>query len=225
MASGNKVLYWISLMSSVAANLNHMEWLEDISRSNQVFSGPVFRITTSSLSLCTAKCTLLPACYGVSLHVDGEDCRGYKRFADSSTVTGTRLWKKVIPCHDGYTYTPSVDMCWKGYTGKDWDDAQQFCLEEDSRLIVFNTQTKLTTIRQALIDTGKGNYYWVGGYKSGGTWLWLDGTPVEMTSVFWGPSEPTGQGYAIYIGWNVNSHGRFDDNGGWDAIPFICEML
>ncbi|XP_033746132.1 hepatic lectin-like isoform X2 [Pecten maximus] len=144
------------------------------------------------------------------------DCRGYKRFADPLTVQGTRVWKKALRCHPYYTYTQALDLCWKWYDGLNWVNAKAFCPEEDSRLIVLDTYTKLNAVRNHLVSSG-------GGHKQQGTWVWLNGKPVDMSPSFWGPGEPSGQSFAIYLAWNLDFHGRFDDSGGFVDTRYICE--
>ncbi|XP_069142620.1 C-type lectin domain family 17, member A-like [Argopecten irradians] len=185
-------------------------------------------MTTSSLSLCTAKCSVMSECYGVSLHTSDEDCRGYKRFGDPSFATGTRVWKKNLRCHLHYDYLSALDLCFQWYgsdssTARSWSDAKDFCPEEDSRLIVLNTYTTFNGVRTHLIASGDGLFFWVGGHKVGATWQWIDGTPMDLSSTFWGPSEPSGASHELFLAWNIAVHGRFDDSGGIAATRFICE--
>ncbi|XP_069142567.1 hepatic lectin-like [Argopecten irradians] len=129
----------------------------------------------------------------------------------------------LLRCHPHYTYTASVDVCWKWYGGS-WFEGMATCAEEDSRLVVLDTVDKLESLRQAINSANENYYYWVGGQFVSGTWKWLDGTPVEMTSTFWGPGEPNrSPSHANALGWNTNTHGKFDDGVGNSNNRHICE--
>ncbi|XP_069102725.1 CD209 antigen-like protein A [Argopecten irradians] len=172
-------------------------------------------MSTSSLSVCTARCSDIPRCYGVSLHVVNKDCQGYSRFSDPTTVTGTRVWKKDIRCHPHYTYIQASDTCFKWYGGS-WDDGNTRCEEEDGGLIVLNTATKLNSVRQSLLDAGDQGYYLIGGRYTLGTWAWLDETPVDMS--LWGPGEPSGTGWCM--AWQLS---KLDDTSCSNRQRYICE--
>ncbi|XP_033745510.1 C-type lectin domain family 6 member A-like [Pecten maximus] len=199
----------------------HVNFYEDKTRSNYVFRDPLFTVVTSSLSKCVALCNIESECYGVSLHISDNSCRGYKRFAGPSTSHGTRVWKKDIRCHPHFTYIKSLDLCWKSYNLLDWNNANRFCSEEDARLIVFDTASKLDSVRQDISEAGETGYYWVGGQYVFGQWEWLDGTKVDMSTTFWGPGEPNDSGDCI--GLVMFSHMKFDDGRCTATLRYICE--
>ena len=111
-------------------------------------------------------------------------------------------------------------------TPKSWSDAQKFCQSENSALAsVTNSETNsfLTTLTTTTS--------WIGGYRSGSTWRWIDGSSWEYTN--WSSNNPDSAwgGIQDKTSFNYGGVGKWDDNVD-SAIhpqynakyPFICRV-
>ncbi|XP_042341908.1 asialoglycoprotein receptor 2-like [Plectropomus leopardus] len=70
--------------------------------------------------------------------------------------------------------------------GRSWDDSRQYCLRRDADLVVINSRQE-----QAFL-TGFTAAAWVGmtDREKEGTWIWVDGTPVNKAGLQWALGQP-----------------------------------
>ncbi|XP_018538284.1 C-type lectin domain family 17, member A [Lates calcarifer] len=71
---------------------------------------------------------------------------------------------------------------------KSWDDSRQYCEQRDADLVIINNRQE-----QAFL-TGFTAAAWVGMTDRAveGTWIWVDGTPVNKDGLQWAPGQPDG---------------------------------
>ncbi|XP_067440571.1 CD209 antigen-like protein E [Thunnus thynnus] len=72
--------------------------------------------------------------------------------------------------------------------GRTWDDSRRYCLQRDADLVIINSRQE-----QAFL-TGFTMAAWVGmtDRVKEGTWIWVDGTPVNKDGLQWAPGQPDG---------------------------------
>ena len=99
-----------------------------------------------------------------------------------------------------------------------WSSAQQFCKSENSALAsVTNSETN-SFLTSLTTETS-----WIGGYRSGSTWRWIDGSSWGYTN--WSSNNPDNYGGVqnkTSINWD--GVGKWDDEGETKAYPFICRL-
>ena len=102
---------------------------------------------------------------------------------------------------------------------KTWNDARSHCKSLGGDLasvssLEINTFLTILTSDQA----------WIGGYKSGSSWKWTDGSSVDYSNWMSGqPNNWGGNQDKIYI--NRDGLGGWDDDKGSSERYFICEKL
>ncbi|XP_035516648.1 CD209 antigen-like protein E [Morone saxatilis] len=74
------------------------------------------------------------------------------------------------------------------WQGKSWDDSRQDCLQRHADLVIINS------IQEQAFLTGFTEAAWVGmtDRKKEGTWVWVDGTPVNKDELRWALGQPDG---------------------------------
>lgn len=67
-----------------------------------------------------------------------------------------------------------------------WDQGRQDCVQRDADLVIVNSP------REQAFLTGFTEQAWVGmtDREEEGTWLWVDGTPVDKEGLLWAPGQP-----------------------------------
>ncbi|XP_056227452.1 CD209 antigen-like protein E [Seriola aureovittata] len=71
---------------------------------------------------------------------------------------------------------------------KSWDDSRQDCVQRNADLVIINSRQEQNFL------TGFTAVAWIGmtDREVEGTWIWVDGTPVDKDSLLWAPGQPDG---------------------------------
>ncbi|KAJ8362106.1 hypothetical protein AAFF_G00396630 [Aldrovandia affinis] len=103
-----------------------------------------------------------------------------------------RSQKRVCrPCPEGWEQRNS--KCYYFSTErKSWNDSRSDCLKQGADLVIIETEEEKDFITK---HTG-GYGYWIGlsDSETEGTWLWVDGTPLQKDKAFWVTGEPDDHG-------------------------------
>ncbi|XP_044874132.1 C-type lectin domain family 4 member F-like isoform X1 [Mauremys mutica] len=80
---------------------------------------------------------------------------------------------------------------------KSWDEAEQFCVSQDSHLTSVSSQAE----QEFLSNETKGQDHWIGltDRETEGSWRWADGTEyrADASRGFWGENEPNNWDHGI----------------------------
>jgi len=69
-----------------------------------------------------------------------------------------------------------------------WDEADAYAREQRGYLAVINNADEQTLVYDLITRDGDKNFYWLGGYRDGNTWKWVDGSAFSYTN--WHSSQP-----------------------------------
>ncbi|KAJ8395533.1 hypothetical protein AAFF_G00032670 [Aldrovandia affinis] len=98
-----------------------------------------------------------------------------------------RSQKRVCrPCPEGWEQRNS--KCYYFSTElKNWNDSRSDCLKQGADLVIIESKEE-----QEFITKNTGYGYWIGlsDSETEGTWLWVDGTPLQKDKAFWMTGEP-----------------------------------
>ncbi|KAJ8362459.1 hypothetical protein AAFF_G00373850 [Aldrovandia affinis] len=100
-----------------------------------------------------------------------------------------RSQKRVCrPCPEGWKQRNS--KCYYFSTErKNWQGSRSACLKQGADLVIIESEEEQDFISKHT----RGNYaYWIGlsDSETEGTWLWVDGTPLQEDKAFWKKGEP-----------------------------------
>ncbi|KAJ8366307.1 hypothetical protein AAFF_G00362870, partial [Aldrovandia affinis] len=103
-----------------------------------------------------------------------------------------RSQKRVCrPCPEGWEQRNS--KCYYFSTEeKSWKDSRSACLKQGADLVIIESKEEQDFIYK---HTGE-DAYWIGlsDSETEGTWLWVDGTPLQKDKAFWVTGEPDDYG-------------------------------
>ena len=131
----------------------------------------------------------------------------------------TLIISVFLDCPDGWDYFSGSKSCYKVFTTPmSWNSAQKFCQSENSALAsISNSETN------SFLTTLTTNTSWIGGYRSGSTWRWIDGSSWGYTS--WSNGNPNNeQGVQDKTSFNWGGVGKWDDDKDTSKHPFICRV-
>ena len=99
-----------------------------------------------------------------------------------------------------------------------WSSAQKFCQGENSALASISNSAINSFLTTLTKKTS-----WIGGYRNGSTWRWIDGSSWGYTN--WSKGNPNNAGgVQDKTTFNWGGVGKWDDNGETKKIPFICRF-
>jgi TolB-like protein len=115
-----------------------------------------------------------------------------------------------------------------------WIRASDDCEKRGGYLATITSPEEQKFIEELISKQGKRNNYWLGGYREGKEWKWVNGESFIFKN--WMPGEPNnsnGREDKLMLARNTPVSGskpgqwndsRNDDiNGGWGPFSFICE--
>ncbi|KAJ8366729.1 hypothetical protein AAFF_G00344940 [Aldrovandia affinis] len=95
-----------------------------------------------------------------------------------------RSQKRVCrPCPEGWEQSNS--KCYYFSTeGKSWNDSRSDCLKQGADLVIIESKDEQDFISK---HTRGIDVFWIGlsDSETEGTWLWVDGTPLQEDKAFW----------------------------------------
>ncbi|KAJ8379132.1 hypothetical protein AAFF_G00230440 [Aldrovandia affinis] len=95
-----------------------------------------------------------------------------------------RSQKRVCrPCPEGWEQSNS--KCYYFSTvGKSWNDSRSDCLKQGADLVIIESEEE----QKFISNHTRESYYWIGlsDSETEGTFLWVDGTPLQDDKAFWG---------------------------------------
>ncbi|KAJ8358300.1 hypothetical protein AAFF_G00015880 [Aldrovandia affinis] len=103
-----------------------------------------------------------------------------------------RSQKRVCrPCPEGWEQRNS-ECYYFSTEDKNWNDSRSACLKQGADLVIIETEEEQDFIYK---HTGE-DVYWIGlsDSETEGTWLWVDGTPLQKDKTFWVTGEPDDYG-------------------------------
>ena len=102
---------------------------------------------------------------------------------------------------------------------KNWNEANQYCQSMHSNLASFHdieTYDLLVSLHDGMGET----YAYIGGYPSGGSWKWSDGTTFSFTN--WAANQPD-EGSGARMALKKHADGVIDAYS-TNTFPFICQF-
>ncbi|KAJ8377327.1 hypothetical protein AAFF_G00261120 [Aldrovandia affinis] len=98
-----------------------------------------------------------------------------------------RSQKRVCkPCPEGWEQRNS-EYYYFSTVMKSWNDSRSDCLKQGADLVIIESKEE-----QDFIYKHTGGAYWIGlsDSETEGTWLWVDGTPLQKDKAFWARGQP-----------------------------------
>ncbi|KAJ8353080.1 hypothetical protein AAFF_G00110570, partial [Aldrovandia affinis] len=99
-----------------------------------------------------------------------------------------RSQKRVCrPCPEGWKQRNST-CYYFSIESKIWQGSRSDCLKQGADLVIIESEGEWEFISKHT----RGDYYWIGlsDSETDGTWLWVDGTPLQEDKAFFGRGEP-----------------------------------
>ncbi|KAJ8388239.1 hypothetical protein AAFF_G00136100 [Aldrovandia affinis] len=92
------------------------------------------------------------------------------------------------PCPEGWEESDS--KCYYVSTERrSWRDSRSDCLKLGADLVIIESIEEQEFISKLTNRKGE-DLYWIGLSETEGTWLWVDGTPLQEDKEFWWGAEP-----------------------------------
>lgn len=95
-----------------------------------------------------------------------------------------KIHESDLESYEGHSYL-CVD------SGKTWEEAKAFCESMGGHLVCINTEGEQKFI-ESVIKDGSMHQYWLGGYASGESYVWITGEEFAYTN--WDVKQPGGEG-------------------------------
>ena len=135
--------------------------------------------------------------------------------SEQHTTTEQPETSTVLSCPDNWT--EFNNNCYQFVSSSMyWSDADTNCLKKGGRL----TSVHSAEEDKFLQSLASGNSFWLGGYPSGDTWGWSDGTDFDYTNFY-----STDQGNCLYQYSSYYSSGWTTADCIYPAYYFICKLL
>jgi len=120
-------------------------------------------------------------------------------------------------CQNGWNTHSDPSICYKVFRQKmKWSDARNYCHQHKGELASVSSSTNHYL---GLMAEGPA---WIGGYRTGNTWRWTDGSASRFTS--WRTGQPDNYGgrqdKALI---NFDGIGIWDDQENYQRHAFICQ--
>uniref|UniRef100_A0A3P9IJU5 C-type lectin domain-containing protein n=1 Tax=Oryzias latipes TaxID=8090 RepID=A0A3P9IJU5_ORYLA len=107
-------------------------------------------------------------------------------------------------------------------TPANWQNSRDYCTSKGADLVVINDADE----NQFILKQGLNRKAWIGLYRSGSTWTWVDGSILSPSVSYWGPGEPNNFGNRedrAAIGFNNNVN-TWNDCPWYIGYYWICEI-
>ena len=122
-------------------------------------------------------------------------------------------------CPIGWVYFSGSKSCYKVFTTPmTWNSAQEFCRSENSNLASVSDSKTSSFLTSLTRETS-----WIGGYRSGSTWRWIDGSIWSYTD--WSNGNPNNYGgVQDKTTFNWGGVGKWDDDADRTKHPSSAEL-
>lgn len=149
----------------------------------------------------------------VSHHPVAPICQQETTVSQTTTTMGTTL-TSAPPLQCPEDFTQFQGHCYKFYGSSSyWTSADAYCLGDGGRLASVHSSEEDDFIR---VLAG-GNSYWMGGYPSGNTWVWSDGTEYDYVGNVY--DMDTGECIAYR-----NGYGWYTYTCKSDTLYYVCKI-
>ncbi|KAJ8362370.1 hypothetical protein AAFF_G00378150 [Aldrovandia affinis] len=133
-----------------------------------------------------------------------------------------RSQKRVCrPCPEGWEQRNST--CYYFSTEeKSWQDSRSDCLKQGADLVIIESEEEQDFISKHT----RGNYaYWIGlsDSETEGTWLWVDGTPLQEDKAFWKRGQPDDYKGAEDCAFTVPGQNKWADGHCDVHVKSVCK--
>ena len=148
----------------------------------------------------------------VSHHPVAPICQQETTISQTTTMGTTLTSTPPLQCPDDYAQFQG--HCYKFYgSSYYWTTADAYCLGYGGRLASVHSSEEDDFIR----DLAGGNSYWMGGYPSGNTWVWSDGTEYDYVGNVY--DMDTGECIAFR-----NGYGWYTYSCTSDSLYYVCKI-
>ncbi|XP_033758241.1 uncharacterized protein LOC117340590 [Pecten maximus] len=203
-----------------------LEWIwdGDVDFSKKNFSSLTLTTTALSEVNCLVICTQWVTNVAATFNSDTSTCSCYAELNGLPSNPGDRLWKTIPSGYDGSMslgfYARLYHYYWYNY-----DEANDFCVQQGTRLAVLDTTEKIKIIVIALPGYSSTHHYLVAATDNvqEDSFVWSTGSPVSRDAQLWHDYQPNNDGG------NQNcltlTQSKFDDVTCTDDFKFICELI
>ncbi|XP_038164301.1 CD209 antigen-like protein E [Cyprinodon tularosa] len=114
-------------------------------------------------------------------------------------------------------------------TTSTWNESRDLCIDVEGDLVKIDSRDEQRKVKEKI--TNDEDSFWIGlrNSEKEGSWVWVDGSPLNKSLSFWGKNEPDGKGGGpesemdcVRIKKKQNSVKWFDRYCN-DALRSICE--
>ncbi|MGH0119788.1 UNVERIFIED_CONTAM: hypothetical protein FKN15_025667 [Acipenser sinensis] len=127
-------------------------------------------------------------------------------------------------------WVPFNGKCYYFSTDKmDWNSSRDNCTSMGGHLVIIESEAEQRFLMNAA-KAHPGNLYWIGltDAVTEGTWLWVDGTPLNDKTQYWGSGEPNdrnGEEDCAHFPFHGDPLNSWNDIGCRENYSRICETI
>lgn len=128
----------------------------------------------------------------------------------------------LIAIHD------NVEFIFYNNDTANWADGQERCSQDGGHLVTLETIRKWEFISQEIqnLSNPRDNEWYIGLHLNNKTWTWINGKPMNKSTLLWQPNEPSGDGTCVVIAkdYPPQTYGKYNDLSCETIKGFICEV-
>ncbi|KAJ8358030.1 hypothetical protein AAFF_G00042690 [Aldrovandia affinis] len=140
---------------------------------------------------------------------------------DLAYLLQSRSQKRVCrPCPEGWEQRNST--CYYFSTErKSWNDSRSECLKQEADLVIIESEEE----QDFIFKHTREGVYWIGlsDSETEGTWLWVDGTPLQKDKAFWKRGEPNDYNGSEDCAFTVPGQNKWNDGHCNVHVKSVCK--
>ncbi|KAJ8362333.1 hypothetical protein AAFF_G00379760 [Aldrovandia affinis] len=142
-------------------------------------------------------------------------------FSYSGEYCPLRSQKRVCrPCPEGWKQSNS--KCYYFSTErKSWNASRSDCLKQRADLVIIESKEEQDFISKHR----RAGVFWIGlsDSETEGTWLWVDGTPLQKDKAFWRTGQPEDRDGSLDCVFTVRGQSEWADGRCGSNLTSVCK--